>query len=443
MQRMTTLVVSVLALSALLCGTAMATENQPPLADAGLDQSVERGTSVQLDANGSRDPDGTVESFEWTIEAPDGTARTPDCLTCAKTTFSPAETGQYNVTVAVTDDDGASRSDTLHVDVVAAGGPSVSVSAPSAVPVGLQRNLTANVTAGDADLRTLAWVVNGTAQNQTRLAGENGSSTITHTFNESGSVSVRAVAYDAAGGRGVANRSIQVAGSSGTGSSAGGNNCPGGSGNYYVDGENMGCTSAAMTIEDTIVDTDGRDGLWLYVDNELTKIIEEENMNKYSEDGYGGTFSEETIDEQKQAAKREQTAQSEASADRRSDDDGSEGRPNGGSTRPNSSVPNNLGGENDGNDDEEYDWSYEDDDASSSGEGDDDSENSNGDDGSSDDDGGGDDDDGGILGGLLGGDSDDNSNDGGEGWFGGDNDDGDGSNDDSTDDNGGGGWSFW
>ncbi|WP_242493370.1 PKD domain-containing protein, partial [Haloarcula hispanica] len=135
MQRMTTLVVSVLALSALLGGTAVAAENQPPLADAGLDQSVEREMSVQLDANGSRDPDGTIESVEWSIETPDGATRTPDCQTCVQTTFSPAETGQYNVTVTVTDNDSVSRSDTLHVDVVAAGGPSVSMSAPPAVPV--------------------------------------------------------------------------------------------------------------------------------------------------------------------------------------------------------------------------------------------------------------------------------------------------------------------
>ncbi|WP_188852817.1 PKD domain-containing protein [Haloarcula argentinensis] len=435
MQRTTTLVVSVLALSALLGGTAVATENQPPLADAGLDQSVQRATTVQLDANGSRDPDGTIQNTEWSIEKPDGTTRTPDCPTCGQTTFSPADTGQYNVTVTVTDDDGASRSDTLHVDVVAAGGPSVSVSAPPAVPVGLRRNLTANATAGDADLRTLAWVVNGTAQNQTRLTGENGTSTITHTFNNSGSVSVRAVAYDAAGRRGVANRTIQVADSSGSG--GGGNSCSGGSGNYYADGQNRGCTSAAMTVDGAVVDTDGRDGLWMYVDSELTKIIAEDNMNRYSEDGYGGTFSKETIDEQKEAAKREQTTQSGASADYGSDDGGSDSRPNDVSTRPGSSVPNNLGGESDGEDDRGgYDWSYDDGDASSSGDGDDDSESSNDDDGSSDDD------DGGILGSLLGGDSDDSSNDDDSGWFGGDDDD-DGGNDDNSDDNSGGGWSFW
>ncbi|NLV05486.1 PKD domain-containing protein [Haloarcula rubripromontorii] len=430
MQRMTTLVVSVLALSALLGGTAMATENQPPLADAGLDQSVERATTVQLDANGSRDPDGTVEGFEWTIEAPDGTTRTPDCPTCAKTTFTPSETGQYNVTVTVTDDDGASRSDTLHVDVVAAGGPSVSVSAPSAVPVGLQRNLTANVTAGDADLRTLAWVVNGTARNQTRLAGENGTSTITHTFNESGSVSVRAVAYDAAGQRGVANQTIRVAGSSGTGGSPGGNDCPGGSGAYYVDGENKGCTSAAMKIGDTFVDTDGRPGLWTYVDNELTQIIEPEDMNRLSSDGKGGTFTEETINEESDDVKRERQLQDDGGDGGGGDDDSydetdsTDSNSNtDGNTRPDSSVPGNIMNPDDDTGEDEdgggYDWDYNDDDDDSSS-----SESSSDDDGGSDDSS-----------------SDDDDDDGG-GWFGGGGDDDDSSSDD---DGGGGGWlgGFW
>ena len=450
MQRTTTLVVSVLALSALLGGTAVATGNQPPLADAGLDQSVERGATVQLDANGSRDPDGTIEGVEWSIETPDGTTRTPDCPICVQTTFSPAETGQYNVTVIVTDDDGASRSDTLHVDVVAAGGPSVSVSAPPALPTGSRRNLTANATAGDADLRTLAWVVNGTARNQTQLAGENGTSTITHTFTHSGYVSVRAVAYDAAGRRGASNQTVQVVDSSGNG--GGGNSCGANSGNYYVDGQNKGCTSAAMKIGDTFVDTDGRPGLWTYVDNELTQIIEPGNMDRLSEDGHGGVFTEETVDEESAKAERAKerltsdggggggssssSYEDETSTDSNSNTDGN--------TRAGSSVPSNvMDPDDDTSDDEDgggYDWSYDDndDDSSSSGSSSDDS---------SSDDSSSDDDDGGWFsgGGLFDGGDDDSSSDDDDddgGWFGGGSDDDDGGSSDDDDD-GGGGWSLF
>jgi len=446
MHRMSALLLSVFTVAALLGGTAVATGNQPPLADAGLDQSVERGATVQLDANGSRDPDGRVAAVEWSIEAPDGTTRTPDCPTCIQTTFSPADTGQYNVTITVTDDAGVSRSDTLRVDVVAAGGPSVSVSAPTALPTGSRRNLTANVSAGDADLRTLAWVVNGTAQNRTRLTGENGTSTITHTFNDSGFVSVRAVAYDAAGRRGVANQTVRVVDSSGGGGGGSRNSCPGGSGNYYVDGQNQGCTSAAMTIEDTIVDTDGRDGLWVYMDNELTQVISEDNMNKYSEDGYGGTFSKETVNEQKEKIRQKRKKGNDGGGS--GDDNGSssgdddDDQSSSGSARSASSVPNNLmnpggGGDNDdaslpnepsvGNDNP-FD-SSDDDDGGLFNDGSygDDSGGSGHDDSSIDD--SSDDDDDGLLGGggLLGG-SDDND------------DDGDGDDDGSDD---GGGWSFW
>ncbi|MDS0220484.1 PKD domain-containing protein [Haloarcula sp. S1AR25-5A] len=448
MHRISLLALSVLALSALLGGTAVATGNQPPLADAGLDQSVERGATVQLDANGSRDPDGTIERVEWTIEAPDGTTRTPDCPTCVQTTVSPTDTGQYNVTVTVTDDDGVSQSDTLRVDVAAAGGPSVSVSAPSALSTGSQRNLTANVTAGEADLRTLAWVVNGTARNRTQLAGENGSSTITHTFNDSGSVAVRAVAYDAAGRRGVSNQTVQIVSSGGGGSSS--NSCPAGTINYYDSGnKNQGCTSAAMTIGDTTVDTDGRDGLWVYVDGELSQIIEEENMNRYSEDGRGETFTEETVDERKAAIgqKRQKANNDGGSGD---NDDGSNDNDGGssdddssssGSTRPDSSVPNNLMDPDGGADDDDEDSSLpdgpsvEDDNAFDSSDDDgglSDSGSDDNDDGSSSDDdsSSSDNDDGGLLGGLFDG-GDDGSDDSG------------GSGDDGSSNNGGGGWSFW
>lgn len=446
MQRTTTLVVSVLALSALLGGTAVATGNQPPLADAGLDQSIERGATVQLDANGSRDPDGTVERVEWAIETPDGSTRTPDCPTCVQTTFSPADTGQYNVTVTITDDAGMSRSDTLQVDVVAAGGPSVSVSAPTALPTGSRRNLTANATAGDADLRTLAWVINGTTRNQTQLTGENVTSTITHAFNDSGSVSVRAVVYDAAGRRAISNQTVQVVDPSGNGGGSG-SSCGANSGNYYVDGQNRGCTSAAMRIDDTFVDTDGRPGLWTYVDSELTQIIEPGNMDRLSADGKGGTFTKETVDEQSAEAERELARQisgggrsssssyeDETSTDSNSNTDGN--------TRAGSSVPSNvMDPDDDTGDDEDgggYDWSYDDDDDDSSS-----SDSSSSDDSSSDD-SSNDDDDGGWFsgGGLFDGGDDDSSSDDDDGsWFGGESDDDDG--DSSDDDDGGGGWSFF
>lgn len=105
------------ALLVVAAAPAGATGNEPPLADAGLDQRVDRGATVLLDATGSRDPDGDLTRYEWRIESPNGTATTPDCPTCGRTRFVARQSGRYEVTVRVTDDDGATRTDTLYVYV--------------------------------------------------------------------------------------------------------------------------------------------------------------------------------------------------------------------------------------------------------------------------------------------------------------------------------------
>jgi hypothetical protein len=97
--------------------TAASAGNENPLADAGLDQTVELGTTVVLDATGSRDPDGSIVAFEWTIETPRGHVITPAEATQPRTTFSATEPGLYRVTITVRDDDGASTRDTLYVTV--------------------------------------------------------------------------------------------------------------------------------------------------------------------------------------------------------------------------------------------------------------------------------------------------------------------------------------
>lgn len=112
------LLVAVLVLALQIAGVAGAgAGNEAPLPDAGLDQHVDLGATVLLDATGSRDPNGEIAGYEWVIEAPDGTMSTPACQTCARTNFVVGQVGRYDVTVRVTDDDGAVRTDTLYVYV--------------------------------------------------------------------------------------------------------------------------------------------------------------------------------------------------------------------------------------------------------------------------------------------------------------------------------------
>lgn len=100
-----------------ICSGVVAADNEVPLADAGLDQRVEQGTSVLLDGNGSRDPDGELDSYRWRIETPSGDEIRPECADCARTRFLADETGRYEVTIVIEDTAGDSATDTLYVTV--------------------------------------------------------------------------------------------------------------------------------------------------------------------------------------------------------------------------------------------------------------------------------------------------------------------------------------
>lgn len=106
---------------------------EAPLADAGLDQQVSRNATVLLDAAGSRDPDGAIRTYRWSIETPAGLAVRPANASAARTGFVARQPGRYEATVTVWDDDGHSASDTLYVDV-APGGPPPSAPAPDTNP---------------------------------------------------------------------------------------------------------------------------------------------------------------------------------------------------------------------------------------------------------------------------------------------------------------------
>jgi len=65
MARLGVTVLAVVAIAALFAGASAADGNEPPLAEAGLDQTVDNGTTVYLDAGGSVDPDGSLAAVSW------------------------------------------------------------------------------------------------------------------------------------------------------------------------------------------------------------------------------------------------------------------------------------------------------------------------------------------------------------------------------------------
>ena len=105
--------------------------NKPPVADAGLDQTVASDATVELDGSGSRDDDGTI-TYAWERTDGTSTASVPlSSATAIKPTFT-ADTlaaGAADVThiftLTVTDDDGDRDTDTVTITVTSPFAPVV------------------------------------------------------------------------------------------------------------------------------------------------------------------------------------------------------------------------------------------------------------------------------------------------------------------------------
>ncbi len=94
----------------LLASPVLTSPNQPPVANAGPDQTVAENNVTMLDGSMSSDPDGTVLSFSWSLS---GTAIGTD----PKVSAGPLAVGVHTVTLTVTDRSGASSSDQLILTV--------------------------------------------------------------------------------------------------------------------------------------------------------------------------------------------------------------------------------------------------------------------------------------------------------------------------------------
>lgn len=113
--------------------------NRTPVADAGVDQTVDPGSSVTLDGSGSSDPDGAVVSYLWEqLSGPIVTLANEDQVSAsfvAPEIDVPA-TLVFRLTVA--DDNGATANDDVNVTVT------------SRTPIDVARYLTGPVEQGES-----------------------------------------------------------------------------------------------------------------------------------------------------------------------------------------------------------------------------------------------------------------------------------------------------
>ena len=94
-------------------------QNIPPVAEAGPDKTALVSETVNFDASGSTDSDGTISTYEWDLG--DGSAKVQ-----GKTvSHSYASANTYTVTLTVTDDKGISSTDTMTVTTTARPTPEV------------------------------------------------------------------------------------------------------------------------------------------------------------------------------------------------------------------------------------------------------------------------------------------------------------------------------
>ncbi len=125
--------------------------NQAPTADAGVDKSVEESGSIVVTGTAS-DSDGTIASYEWK----EGSSV---LATTASFSYIGTSIGVHTLTFKVTDDDGATKSDTMIVTVteIPNVAPTANAGSDKNVETGSSVTVLGSATDGDGSIVSYEW----------------------------------------------------------------------------------------------------------------------------------------------------------------------------------------------------------------------------------------------------------------------------------------------
>jgi len=93
------------------------TNNRPPIANAGSNQSVATGDVVTLNGSASRDDDGDTLTYNWSLSVPSGSAASLNSTRVSNPAFTADIAGTYVATLTV--NDGALSSNAAQVSIQA------------------------------------------------------------------------------------------------------------------------------------------------------------------------------------------------------------------------------------------------------------------------------------------------------------------------------------